>query len=469
MRHHQKIAISRLISDLIKTDDLLCREEIDLYNHILDAYDISQEQLREAQSITLAQAVDHILQMSPIEHQKIYTILHKAALSDNLCMPREALLLQSLSLMMSDKQQKFMLYSSNSKGWGRAEKYIVYVESDYMQLINEEITEQYETIYNMLKIRNFEFIYIPKLTQSYSELGRNYLCDIIRYMNPRLNEELLNKLYERLTTLTTEQFTTDFLLNYTGQEVFKSIEPSLLVNIGSSDVQSFSVMQENVSMTNFLTIRLDNETNSVLSELKRFLDKYDCLITQPEYHKPVLGKQLFRYHGFYKQLFNFLARKDTDSFENKILIDITARRIWMRGIEIPMSSTQLATYVFILHQTLCTRYGGLLKVGQHHPLPEKELHRLGSTYYAICNLFRDTQHISGRAYTEELPNIRAYLARIRMLVDRYIPQIHVKKFYPIDACDKTKCYIPIEEENVFLHSMVGDIPFKEYPLWETLK
>jgi hypothetical protein len=41
MRHHQKIAIARLISDLIKSDDVICKEEIALYNHIVCTFDIS--------------------------------------------------------------------------------------------------------------------------------------------------------------------------------------------------------------------------------------------------------------------------------------------------------------------------------------------------------------------------------------------------------------------------------------------
>lgn len=64
MRHHQKIAIARLISDLIKSDDVICREEITLYNQIVSSFDISQDELYEAQFIPQAEAVAYIKKMT---------------------------------------------------------------------------------------------------------------------------------------------------------------------------------------------------------------------------------------------------------------------------------------------------------------------------------------------------------------------------------------------------------------------
>ena len=89
MRHHQKIAIARLISDLIKSDDVICKEEIALYNHIVCSFDISQDELHEAQFVSQAEAVSYIKKMAPSEQKKIFSILHKAAYSDNSCVARE--------------------------------------------------------------------------------------------------------------------------------------------------------------------------------------------------------------------------------------------------------------------------------------------------------------------------------------------------------------------------------------------
>lgn len=284
MRHHQKIAIARLISDLIKSDDVICKEEIALYNHIVCSFDISQDELHEAQFVSQAEAVSYIKKMVPSEQKKIYSILHKAAYSDNSCVAREALLLLTLSLMLNDSTNKYHLISTIMHGWNNIEKYVMYIESDYMPAINEEILQQYDTITNLLHLWKFEFIYIPKISQSLCEMDRNYLYDIIRYMNPRLSNEMLNNLYERLTNFTTESFTREYLANYSHQDYFYDIEPSLLINVGVSHVPTCTPIQVDTHFINLLTIRLDDQPNSVLNEIRGFLDSYETLITEPEYH-----------------------------------------------------------------------------------------------------------------------------------------------------------------------------------------
>jgi hypothetical protein len=467
MRHHQKIAIARLISDLIKSDDVICKEEIALYNHIVCSFEISQDELHEAQFLSQADAVGYIRHMSSAEQKKIFSVLKKAAYSDNSCVAREALLLQTLSLTLNDTQNKYHLFSSMVKGWRYSEKYVMYIESDYMPAINQEILQQYDTIANLLHLWKFEFIYIPKLTSSFCEMDRSYLCDIIRYMNPRLSPEMLNNLYDRITNFTTEDFTRDYLANVSHHSHLYDIEPSLLINVGTSSVPA--PVQQDTCFVNFLTIRLDDETDCVLNEVRRFIDQYESLITEPEYQLPKRGKGLFRYHGFYKQLFDFLARQHTNGEENTILIDLSARRIWMRGVEVQMSATHLATYVFLLHQSLCTHYGGLVKAGQHHPLSEKDIARLGKTYHAICNLFRDTPIAEARSYLEDVPNIRGYIARLRTTIEHIVDNVDLDYYYPKDSSDKSMYRVNINPSCVRLKHTNGECLFTDYPMWKDLK
>ena len=467
MRHHQKIAIARLISDLIKSDDVICKEEIALYNHIVCSFEISQDELHEAQFLSQADAVGYIRHMSSAEQKKIFSVLKKAGYSDNTCVAREALLLQTLSLTLNDTQNKYHLFSSMVKGWRYSEKYVMYIESDYMPAINQEILQQYDTIANLLHLWKFEFIYIPKLTSSFCEMDRSYLCDIIRYMNPRLSPEMLNNLYDRITNFTTEDFTREYLANVSHHSHLYDIEPSLLINVGTSSVPA--PVQQDTCFVNFLTIRLDDETDCVLNEVRRFIDQYESLITEPEYQLPKRGKGLFRYHGFYKQLFDFLARQHTNGEENTILIDLSARRIWMRGVEVQMSATHLATYVFLLHQSLCTHYGGLVKAGQHHPLSEKDIARLGKTYHAICNLFRDTPIAEARSYLEDVPNIRGYIARLRTTIEHVVDNGDLDYYYPKDSSDKSMYRVKINPSCVRLKHTNGECLFTDYPMWKDLK
>ena len=469
MRHHQKIAIARLISDLIKSDDVICKEEIALYNNIVCSFEISQDELHEAQFISQAEAVGYIRHMPFAEQKKIFSLLKKAAYSDNSCVAREALMLLTLSLTLSDTVSKYHLLSSLVKGGRNQEKYVMYIESDYMPAINQEIEEQYDTIANLLHLWKFEFIYIPKLTRSFSEMDRNYLCDIIRYMNPRLSGEMIQNLYDRLTTFTTENFTQEYLANASHHAHFYEIEPSLLINVGTSNIPAAAATREDTYFMNLLTIRLDDEPNCVLNEVRRMLDQYESLITEPEYQLPKRGKGLFRYHGFYKQLFDFLARQHTNGEENTILIDFVSRRIWMRGREVQMSATHLATYVFLLHQSLCTHYGGLIKAGEHHPLSEKDVERLGRTYHAICDLFRDFPISDARSYLEDVPNIRGYIARLRTTIEHVMDGDDLDYYYPKDSSDKSMYRVAINPSCVRIKHSAGECLFTDYPFWKVLK
>ena len=79
MRHHQKIAIARLISDLIKSDDVICKEEIALYNQIVGSFDISQDELYESQFVSQSEAVAYVRHMAPNEQKKIFSIFLQVA------------------------------------------------------------------------------------------------------------------------------------------------------------------------------------------------------------------------------------------------------------------------------------------------------------------------------------------------------------------------------------------------------
>ncbi len=467
MRYHQKIAIARLISDLIKSDDVICHEEIQFYNQIVSSFDISSDELYEAQFVSQSEAIMYVRNMASGEQKKILSVLKKAAYSDNSCIAREALLLLTLSLTMNDHTDKYQLISSLMNGWQHSEKYVIYIESDYMPAINAEILAHYETIANLLHLWKFEFIYIPKLAQSFSQMDKAYLYDIIRYTNPRLSVDMIDSLYARLTHITTDYFTREYLAHVTHQNVFYDISPSLLINVGTSHMPPSPQIKHDAYFINFLTIRLEDKPNSVLNEVRSFLDAYETFITEPEYQRPRRSKALFRYHGFYKQLFDFLACHHSSGENNTIMIDLLSHRIRMRGVEVPLSATQLATYVFILHQSLCTHHGGLLKAGQHHPLSEKDVQRLGRTYRAICHIFREVP-MTERSYLENVPNIRGYIARIRALIAHHIDEQDVNYYYPKDSQDKSMYQITIDSSHVKLRTSKGDVAFVDYPLWKTL-
>lgn len=469
MRHHQKIAVARLISDIINADDVICPDEIDLYNSIVSSYSINQEELHEAQYLTLSEAIMCYKHMHANEQDNIFNLLQKAVFSHHSCVSREALLLLTLSLITNDTTDKYHLFSTRLIGHQTTDKYVMYIESDYMPLINDEIASQYDAICNLLHLWNFDFIYLPMHVQYLCELDRGYLCDIIRYMNPRLTNDRIDDLYQRLTNFTTEKYTRECIGNVCQESYFDNIPPSLIINIGSSHVPANAQMPEDGWFMNLLTIRLDDEDNAVFLEVQRLINIYQSYISQPELYRPLISSNCFRYHGFHKQLFDFLVRPQTNGVDNSIYIDVPARRIWMRGIQIPLTAIQLATYVFLLHQTLCTPVGGLMKVRLHYPLSQHDLQRLGKAYHVISNLFRDTPIEQERDYMEDVNNVRGYIARLRTIISHHIDGQDINYYYPKNALNKMLYQVNIDPDKVTIHDSHGEYLFTHYPLWKTIK
>lgn len=202
-------------------------------------------EINEAQQCNLPIALEIVKQMSQEEQQRFFKLFYEAAYSDKICLAREALFLLTIANITNDREEKYKLFSCDWKGYQMQEKYIIYLESDYMPIINDEIMQEYEAISNMLQLWNFEFIYIPKLSQSFRDMDKVYLHDILRYMNPRLTADMLDKLSERLTTFTTESYTRDYLTHTCNEAYFYDIQPSLLINVG----HLYSLQKCNPSMT----------------------------------------------------------------------------------------------------------------------------------------------------------------------------------------------------------------------------
>jgi uncharacterized tellurite resistance protein B-like protein len=465
MRHRQKIAIARLISELIKSDTLISHQEIAAYNKLVRNFDILDSELVEAQYLSLVDALTMIKSMSDDDQQRFIKTFYDAAHSDNRCTSKEALLILTVSNILQDKEGKYNLFSCEMKDSQMFEKYVIYTESDYMPVINDEILLHYDTIVNLLKLWNFEFIYIPKISQSFRDMDNNYLYDILRYMNPRLSTEMIEILQERLASFTTESYTCDYLTHTYNLPFFYDVQPSLLINIGTSILPSKIHPQQEISMLNLLTIRLDDEENSVFHEVRRFIDQYEQYITEPEICRTSKGKGRFRYYGLYKQLFDFLVRNRTDSSHQAILIDITTRRIWMHGEEIPLSATQLATYLLILHQTFCTHHAGLVKARHHYPLSQTEVERLTFAFRTIYSLFRENPISNQHTYLDEVNNIRTYIARIRMIITNSIDSDDVTYYLPKDSIHKDMYHVTLDPSRITLRDSNGEYEFVRYPLW----
>lgn len=448
-RSTQRIAIARILSDLIKSDSIIEQVEIDVYNKVISDFGISNDELVAAQNITLSQAMNDAKGLTSDDKKQLRDSLIETANADNACVAREALIMLTLNLVLDDEDDKYELLSYDTHGSYTNDKYVIYIEGDEYPTINEEILTRYEHITNLLKLWKFDFIYLPKVAERFQTMDADYIKNIIHYMNPRLTGGKIDVLYNKLIHIDTSSFVRDFLANDRRQTGLIDTDPALLINIGTSVVPYCQQNEEGHTYTEFLKIRLNTEeVNCVLEEMRRFLSRYQDILTEPEYYRPDRRKDIFKYFGFYKTLFDFLSRIESNGEDTAIVINPTARTISMQGIDIPMSGTELATYMLILWETLYSKHEGLLKITRLNKenFKEKDDRDITRLYTYILRYCRDEPYT--QTYQTDFSNIKSYVSRIRKKIQEKIRARDVGHYLPQD---NENCYkITINPDNIFI-------------------
>ena len=451
--HAQRTAIARLLSDLIKSDSIIDQSEIRLYNQLQEEFSITQEERIEALSITMAQAMDQLRLLDEDSKRRLQQALLRTANADNQCVAKEALILLTLNYVLQDTDGKYEVLSCNTHGSMIEDKFVVYIESEQMPEINDEIEFEYEAICDKLALWNFDFVYIPRIALKLQSLPEDYVQDIIRYMNPRFSQDQVENIYQQLTTINTQNFTTQLLGAKMTMPSLITTQPSLLINFGMSQVGEQGVHTE------FLRIRLDD---TLLYEAARFIRDYAAIITEKETVRPAAQEEYFRYFGFYKALFDFITQaKDGKEIARNIEIDFRRSDLILEGQRIHLSPSQMATYALILHLT-STRDGlPHLRKNQLRSIATTRLEKMNSSisqaYNRIYPCFSHTspgQQIWN--FLNNIQNIAINISHIREKIKKAglrNPELYIPHSNPV--LDDINYYVivtPIEEVSVRINA-----------------
>ena len=96
MTKEQRIAIGRIISDMIKADNIIEETEIRDMKRLMSDYSLSHQDMIDARNIKFSDAVPILRELSLRERKDLVAKIYSIAQSDNVCVPREALLLIAL-------------------------------------------------------------------------------------------------------------------------------------------------------------------------------------------------------------------------------------------------------------------------------------------------------------------------------------------------------------------------------------
>jgi len=313
MTREQRTAMARIISDMIKADNIIEESEIKDMKKLMSEYAITHQEMNDARKIRFTDAVNTLKELGMKERKTFFDRLYNIALSDNVCVPREALLLIALQYCLIDIERraedgkllpKPYLISCPTGEASFNDQYMVYLESSYDEERNAELMQHFRLLVTITRLCGFNFIYIPKMVEEFRGMNEQYVKDVISYMAPNLESSFIEQVYNRLCELTTAEFFRNVLYERLQVKALHNTPPSLLINIGTSVVPYCSAGGSVQYYTEFLCVPI---SSSILTLVDDILGFYQSKVSIRQSITINDSKGQFKYFGFYKALFDFLV------------------------------------------------------------------------------------------------------------------------------------------------------------------
>lgn len=311
MTKEQRTAMARIISDMIKADNIIEESEIKDMKALMSKYAITKKDMSDARNIRFSDAVMILQDMTRNERQDFVDCIYKVALSDNICVPKEALILIALKYCLIGQEGKDNLGNRIPKPYliscptgesSMSDQYMVYMESAFDELRNKEIMQDFKLLVTQSRLNGFNFVYIPKMVEEFKEMDSQYVKDVISYMAPQLNDEVIQNVYDKLCRMTTKEFFHSVLYKKLRVNAILDAKPSILLNIGTSVIPYCATDGSVQYYTEFLCIPIVTTTLSLVEEIFEFYQSKVSVKNITITH----NKGQFKYFGFYKALFDFL-------------------------------------------------------------------------------------------------------------------------------------------------------------------
>ena len=298
-------AISRVMSDLVKLDNLITASELEFLDNVYRKYGITDYDRKMGFYMTLSEAVYIISQQPQKFCRDFLTLMEEMAKADGLCSRPEALLLMAISCICGlNSYGEGKIYSFESRGIMMHRDQLIYVsKEDRTDASPLSDSELYEDVNNIARLGGFELVYVPRIAQHFNTYNStDILRKVLTLVRPTLDKST-DELIRQLRAMTPYRFYTN-ILDRRMKIILSFDSPCWLVKLGGSQVAG-------VEYANFLLLEID--VNHVKKQLKGFMS--DFLLMQPEQVVNVSNVEEdvnnFRYGGFIKSILDMISL-DTD-------------------------------------------------------------------------------------------------------------------------------------------------------------
>lgn len=427
MKQEERASIARIVADLIKADAIIDTREIDLFMSIRNKYAIKSEDEIKAESLTLADAVKILSASSESLKNDLMGDFLRISMSDDFCAREEALIILALQACLTEQfnSESFMV-SVEASNLSVESSQMIYIESEYCDKMNSQISKFYREISSEARLAGFDFVYLPKLSEHYLSISENSLLQITQFLYPKASEDLCKTVIHKLRNLSTSEFCKDQLSAKLGIKELSDTPPAFLFLIGNSTLH-------NKIFFNFLLIELEDDVLGSIRNIFDYFSKY--------YHTHRLNylkeeKGRFVYAGFRKQVFDlYMLRKGVKS---SVVIDIYRNRIVFPEADVILENLhrrEKALYALFL---LESSSGG---INFNKPDSPKALEKYNKRMLAVQNKYNKIYRMFG-GDLDKAPTLHVSEIRLPMisLIKKQISKLNNILFHSEDYVIQRNIY-----------------------------
>ena len=485
-------SIYRILSDLVKSDNVITVDELDELKKACDKFHISPSDEEEGYRMDLGTALKNLSGQGERTKKALIGTMKDIALKDGECCRQESLLITAAEYVCSVREvgnSKARVVSMEFRNRPLLTKQLLYVENRTSSPARAALDSDYEGIAQIVKMGGMDLIYVPRIALRFREYEyeknggivrdnkkREDLKRMLHLVSPTSNDGDIENTITAIQGMNSKSFY-NIILNGKLEMGLKVEDPCWMLRLPDSVVAG-------KGYANFFFLDVERD---IRSQLSAFVERIN--IRQNAYTITIndgRGKEgIFAYDGFYKALLDVMTVRKVDKWDlyvrlygegvepfvyddpitgTKKKCTVTIRR---GGDEYPvsMSGRDVAFYLLLLCAS-ASKEGGL-------DFKNGERVRTEDRYAAIYG------RVSRRE--KECPMVwdPAYRIPMRCRVAKAINESEVAKNSTIQALylpynvegseDGKKCgliRVGIEPERVFIESLSGTTTLTESGLFK---
>ena len=296
----------RILSDLIKSDNIISASEMDKLDDFSKSLKISEQDKIDSCSITLSAASSFIASLPQKSRNGILRMMEELSLEDGECCRAEALLIRAIDIVNSGNGRIVSMEFNNRPILSTQ---IVYVDSTYNPSRNE-LDRDFENLSRIAEMGGFELIYIPRVAREFKEFkSAGDLKRLLCIVNPTLSDSDASNKVSSIQEMDSRYFYLHVLNDKLEMNLHVDTDkPVWMLRLPNSVVNG-------TGYANFLLMNVD--TKDIRGQLEGFVDSLNRL--QAPYSVTVNRRsdkaRDFLYGGFHKALLDVMAAKKVEKTE----------------------------------------------------------------------------------------------------------------------------------------------------------